>query len=67
MIELWIHKTPMKNILYAVAKCYSLDNAIKAVNKDFDLDITEENVIKWGHISEEDAIKKQKDERRNNN
>lgn len=48
-------------MLYAIARCYSLDNAIKAVNKDFDLDIKEDNVIQWGHISEEQALKKLKE------
>lgn len=47
MIEIWVHKPPMKAMLYAIARCYSLNNALKAVNKDYPgLDLTEEEAYK---------------------
>lgn len=58
MIELYIHKPPMKAMLYCIARCYSLENALKIVNKEMELELTEENVIKWGHIPEKEAYEK---------
>jgi hypothetical protein len=56
MIELFIHKPPMKSILRAISRKHSLYHALDALNKEYGTDYTEDNVLKWNHITEEDAL-----------
>jgi hypothetical protein len=58
MIEMYLHKPPMKSILYCVVKAYSIHKGLSIINSAYDLDLTEENICSWKHISKEDAEKK---------
>lgn len=57
MIDLYIHRVPMKNILRCVVRKYSLYHALDVLNKEWGTDYTEADVVDWKHITQEDAYK----------
>lgn len=47
----------MKNILRCVVRKYSLQNALDCLNKEWNTNYTETDVVHWKHITQEDALK----------
>ena len=51
-----MHKPPMKSILRIISNGYSIYKALDAANKEYGTDFIDSDIIKWNHISKEDAI-----------